>query len=215
MSMHRTFLVAAAALAALAPTVQAQEVKVTGNIGWVSEYIFRGIPQKASSASAGLDLVAGPVTVGTWGADVGDGNEVDVYGKFAIPAGDFSVSVGATGYFYTGDFDNTYVEGNLDLGYGPVSAALAVGTHDANPSATYWYLGGTVKHKGFSLTIGHFAYDNDAASTGNFGRLAYDFSIPNVADLSLAWLMNDEVLSGMGRADNTLVFGVVKTFSIK
>ena len=53
----------------------AQEAELSANVGFASEYFYRGIPQKGSSASGGLDLAVSKVYLGTWAADVGDGNE--------------------------------------------------------------------------------------------------------------------------------------------
>ena len=180
-----------------------------------SEYIFRGIPQKTSSASAGADMSAGMLSLGTWAADVGDGNEVDVYGSIAFERAGFSMSLGATGYFYTGDFDNTYLEANVGAGYGPLSVAFAYGTHDVDPSANYWYLGGTLAAAGFSFTLGHFDYDDDPDASGNYGTAQYDVTLGELLDVSIAWWISDEVLSGLDRVDHTLVLGLSKSFTIK
>ena len=74
------------------------------------------------SAYAGIDYAAdGGFYLGTWGADVGDGLETDVY--FGFAGGDnFTYKIGYTGYFYTDDFDDTYQEVNLGIGYGHVRA---------------------------------------------------------------------------------------------
>ena len=77
--------------------------------------------QDDSSASAGIDWTAGQFYLGTWGADVGDGLEYDAY--FGFAGGDtFTYKVGYTGYFYTDDFDDTYQEINLGIGYRNVRA---------------------------------------------------------------------------------------------
>ena len=48
------------ALVLLAPLgAGAQEAEVSANAGWVSQYYFRGILQKTSSASAGVDVSSG------------------------------------------------------------------------------------------------------------------------------------------------------------
>ena len=53
---------------------------LSANIGFVSDYVFRGIYQAPSSASAGIDYEHDSgFYIGTWGADVGDGLETDVY----------------------------------------------------------------------------------------------------------------------------------------
>ena len=52
----------------------------SANVGYVSDYIYRGIFQTESSASAGIDYEGeNGFYVGTWGADVGDGIETDLY----------------------------------------------------------------------------------------------------------------------------------------
>ena len=68
------------ALALFAVSVPALAVDLSANIGFNSNYVFRGIPQEKSSAFGGLDLEAGGFYLGTWAADVGDGAEIDVYG---------------------------------------------------------------------------------------------------------------------------------------
>ena len=58
----------------------------TANIGWSSDYIFRGIFQNSSSAYAGVDYTTDSgFYVGNWDADVGLGLENDLY--FGYSAG--------------------------------------------------------------------------------------------------------------------------------
>jgi uncharacterized protein (TIGR02001 family) len=42
----------------------------SGNIGFMSDYMYRGIHQSSSSAMGGLDLEYGNFYVGTWFADL-------------------------------------------------------------------------------------------------------------------------------------------------
>lgn len=79
-------------------TVSAQDF--SANLGWNSEYIYRGIPQKTSSAFGGLDLTAGGFYLGGWVADVGKGVEIDYYGGYTFEVGDFGFGVGATYYTF-------------------------------------------------------------------------------------------------------------------
>ena len=90
----------------------------------------------------GIDFEQGGFYAGAWTADVGDGLEVDGYLGYGVEMGDLSASVGFTGYYYTGDFDNTYEEINLNFGYGPISVEYSVGTYD-DPAAEqdYSFLG--------------------------------------------------------------------------
>ena len=67
----------------------------SGNVGWTSEYIFRGISQSDSSAYVGVDYESQGFYAGTWAADVGQGSEVDFYVGYAGGLGDsFSYQVG-------------------------------------------------------------------------------------------------------------------------
>ena len=198
----------------------AQEAEVSANVGWASDYFYRGIFQKGSSASAGLDVEAEYLYVGTWAAGVGDGNEVDLYAGANWASGDFSVSVGGTGYFYTGEFDNTYLEGNFNAGYGVLSAEFSYGRHDLVEDATatppvpdnedYWFLGITLEESGFYGTFGMFGKDLD----GEYGEVGYGFSAADL-DLGIAWIYSGDSLpfSG-GEDDNTLVFTIGKTFDL-
>ena len=209
---------AVAVIAVLAtPLVSAaQEAEVTANVGWVSDYYYRGLPQNGSSASAGVDVAAGALYVGAWAADVGDGegsgNEVDLYAGLGAEVEDFSVSVGGTGYFYTGYFDDTYLELNTNAGYGILSAEFSYGRWKPDTGdEDYWFLGITVEEAGAYATLGSFGkYFN-----GEYFEAGYAFSTADL-DLSVAWIYTSKTLLGATPADNdhTLVFGISKTFAL-
>lgn len=204
-------ITAAVILALAAPlAVEAQQVEVTANAGWVSEYHYRGIFQKTSSASAGLDVGLSGLYLGTWAADVGDGAEVDVYGGYGIEYEGFTASAGGTGYFYTGDFDDTYLEANLGAGYGPLSVEFSFGQYDnfAGPELDYTFLAVTLAEAGFYGTFGTFGSDFE----GNYGEAGYGFTVADL-DLAVSWIYADEDLGGID-GDHTLVFGVSKTFNL-
>ena len=104
---------------------------LSANVGMVSDYLYRGIYQEDSSASAGLDYEHDSgFYVGTWGADVGDGIETDLYFGYGGEVGDITWGVGYTGYYYTDTFDDTYAEINLGVGYGIFSLDFASGEWD-------------------------------------------------------------------------------------
>ena len=194
----------------------AQEAEVSANVGVVSEYFYRGIPQKASSASAGLDVVFPNVYLGTWAADVGNGNEVDLYAGFGTEVDDFSVSVGGTGYFYTntglnsGGFDNTYLEGNLNVDYQALSGEFSYGRHGTDPgNETYWFLGVTVEESGLYATFGTFG----KALDGEYYEAGYTLSVGDL-DLSAAWIYSTDTILSAADDDHTLVFGIGHTFDI-
>ena len=79
----RNVLSSLIAVSAFAGT-QAAAAEVSYNIGFASEYYYRGILQKESSASAGVDLETNGFYAGAWTADVGDGLEVDLYGGYGL-----------------------------------------------------------------------------------------------------------------------------------
>lgn len=201
----------APALLLLPPTAAAQEVEASANVGWTSEYFYRGIPQKTSSASAGLDLGVGGLYLGSWAADVGDGAELDLYGGFGAELDGLSVSAGGTGYFYTGGFDDPYLEANLESGYGPLGVELSVGRYDTDPaSVEYWFLGLTAQHGGAYATFGTFGNGFD----GEYLEAGYGFPVLSELDLTVSWVYGTSDLLGAGQ-DHTLVFGVEKTFTLR
>ncbi|NKF22029.1 TorF family putative porin [Solimonas marina] len=107
---------------------------VTGNVGGVSEYVFRGIEQGDGGDAAiqgGLDYSADSgFYVGLWGSNIdwGPGHvETDIYAGFAGSAGDVSYDIGALYYYYPEEDENDFspsantIEGHVKLGYGPMS----------------------------------------------------------------------------------------------
>ena len=72
--------------------------ELSANVGWVSDYYYRGLFQARSSASAGLDWSGGGFYAGTWAADLDQGLEVDGYFGYGQDVGPATVSVGFTGY---------------------------------------------------------------------------------------------------------------------
>ena len=91
-------VLASTSLIVATPTGSSADVSY--NVGWASEYYYRGVLQKESSASAGVDLSSGGFYVGGWTADVGDGLEVDTFVGYNYET-DFGLTLGAgfTGYY--------------------------------------------------------------------------------------------------------------------
>lgn len=177
------------------------------NIGWASDYHYRGIFQSESSASGGIDYEAGGFYVGTWTADVGDGLEVDGYFGYGGAFGDFSYGIGFTGYYYTQDFDDTYEEINLSAGYGIASIDVAVGRYDnfGNGQQNYTYYSVTLEKKGFYGKYAGFAQDFD----GDYFEFGYATSLAEV-DLGLSVIFASDKL--VGQSDESLLFTVGKAF---
>jgi uncharacterized protein (TIGR02001 family) len=188
----------------------AANAQASANIGWASEYHFRGILQKVSSASGGLDYESGGFYVGTWAADVGDGLEVDGYFGYGADVGDFSFSVGYTGYFYTGDFDDTYQEINLGGGFAGLSLDVAIGQYEnfVGPTQDYTFAALTFEHEGFYGTYGSFSQDFD----GSYIELGYGTTISEI-DFGVALILADDDLLG-GEDDESLIFTIGKSFDL-
>lgn len=195
-----------------APAVASAD-ELSANFGWVSNYIYRGFFQETSSAFAGIDYEPeNGFYVGVWGADVGDGLETDLYFGYGGESGDFSWSVGATGYFYTDDFDDTYKELNLGIGYGIFGLDVAVGEWDGfGAKEDYTFTSVTIApEKGPYFTFGAFGRDFD----GEYFEVGYGREVGGV-DLSVALVYSDNIpVSRYGTSDYGLVFGISKTIGL-
>jgi uncharacterized protein (TIGR02001 family) len=200
----RTFI-AATVLAASG----AANAEFSANIGFMSEYYYRGIFQESTSANGGLDYEKNGFYVGTWAADVGDGLEVDGYFGYGFSAGAVDLSVGYTGYFYTGDFDDTYQEINLGAAAGLFSFDVAVGQYDNfdGPTLDYTYYAVTIEKSGFYGKVGGFAQDFE----GEYFEAGYTTNVAEV-DLGVTFIYSNEDL--IGESDEALIFTVGKAFDL-
>ncbi len=185
----------------------------SANAGWASDYYFRGILQKSSSVSGGVDFDNNGFYGGVWAADVGeltgDGLEVDGYLGYAGEIGDVSYGVGYTGYFYTGDFDDTYQEINLSTAYGIFTLDVALGQYKnfGGPTTDYQFYSLTVAKNGFFGTYGSFDDEFDGA----YVQAGYQMTVAEI-DLGFSALYSDENL--VGEAAEALIFTIGKTFDL-
>ena len=178
----------------------------SANIGYASNYFYRGIFQAPSSASGGLDYEKGGFYAGTWVADVDLGLEVDAYFGYSGSIGDnISYGVGFTGYYYTEDFDDTYQEINLSGGFGIATVEVAIGEYDAPVKQDYTWYSLKLEKNGFYGRFAGFAQDFE----GNYVELGYDFSLAEV-DLGIKAILSDDDLTG--EADQSMVFTIGKSF---
>ncbi len=99
---------------------------VTYNVGYMSEYWYRGVYQSESSVSFGADAEMGNFYIGTWWADVDTGVEYDLYAGYNFSLMGIPMYAGYTGYYYSDNFDGDYEEINLgaDLGFMSIDAAI-------------------------------------------------------------------------------------------
>ena len=215
--MTRRTLVPALVLATAVAAPAASNAEVSANIGWASEYLYRGIFQDDSSASAGVDYESDSgFYLGTWGADVGEGIETDVY--FGYSGGeDFTYSIGYTGYYYTDNFDDTYSEVNLGIGYGIFALDVAIGEWDGFGSpADYTFTSVTISPEMWPyFKFGSFGDDFD----GDYFEIGYTYSIEeHGVDLSIALVTSDDLVvnnpdDGEDAGEWALTFGITKGIS--
>lgn len=211
--MKRTIATAGLAISLAFVSAPALAVDLSANIGYNSQYIYRGIPQKNSSAFGGLDLNAGGFYLGTWGADVGDGIEIDYYGGYGFEVGEFNFGVGGTIYTYTSDFDDTYKEINLSAGWKFLTFDAAIGKYDnfGGPTLNYQFYSVTAAHNGFYGKVGWFADDFDGTYVeGGYGN-TLTVQDTDLFDYAFAVIYSDATLLG-GESDTNFVATISKTF---
>ncbi|MDE0789387.1 MAG: TorF family putative porin [Woeseiaceae bacterium] len=193
-------------------TSGAAHADVSGNLGFASDYYYRGIFQAESSASGGLDYESDGFYVGTWAADVKDGLEIDGYFGYGGELADgLGYSVGYTGYFYTGDFDDTYQEINLGSSLGLFALDVAVGTYKnfSGPTQNYTHYSLSVEKSGFFGKYAAFSQD----FAGTYFEAGYSATVAEI-DLGITLLFNDKDLSGDSESDQALIFTVSRSFDL-
>jgi len=195
------------ALLLLAGVAQAD---FSANLGFTSDYYYRGIFQAPNSVNAGLDYEKDGFYIGTWAADVKDGLEVDGYFGYGGEAGDFSYSIGYTGYFYTGDFDDTYQEINLGSSFGIASLDVAIGKYEnfGGPTQDYTYYALTLEKDGFYGRYAGFAQD----FAGEYFEAGYSTTVAEI-DVGIAAIFANEDL--VGENEESLFLTIGKTFDLK
>ncbi len=189
----------------------------SANIGFASDYYYRGIFQSQSSASGGIDYENNGFYAGVWAADVEDesqdslGTEIDGYFGYGGEVGDFTYGIGFTGYYYTQDFDDTYQEINLSGGYGIATVDVAIGEYDnfSGPTQDYTYYSLTLEKNGLYGKYAGFSQDAD----GEYFELGYGATVADI-DLGVSVIFNDKDLSGTGSSDDSLVFTIGKSFDL-
>lgn len=185
----------------------AAQADFSANVGWASEYHYRGIYQHSSSANGGIDYENGGFFAGTWLADVGDGLEVDGYFGYGGEVGDFTYGVGFTGYYYTGDFDDTYQEINLSAGYSLVTFDYAAGRYNNfdGPTLDYGFYSFTFEKSGFYGKYAGFTRD----FAGEYFEVGYGTEVVGL-DIGLSLIFANKDL--VGSSDESAVFTIGKSF---
>jgi uncharacterized protein (TIGR02001 family) len=196
-------------LASLLAVSAAANAEWSANIGFTSEYYYRGIFQESTSANAGVDYEKGGFFAGTWAADVGDGLEIDGYFGYGFPAGPVDLSIGYTHYHYTGDFDDTYREVNFGAAAGIFSLDVAVGQYDNfdGPTLDYTFYSLMAEKNGFYGKVGGFTQDFE----GEYFEAGYTAEVAEV-DLGVTFIYSNADL--IGESDEAIIFTVGKSFDL-
>jgi len=107
---------------------------VSGNVAYVSNYVWRGTTQTGDQPTiqGGFDYEKGKLSVGTWASGLDNaGTEFDFYGSYKFGP----VTVGAIAYYLTaGGTSTTTTEVNVGGDLGPVSLMLS---YDPDLKASY------------------------------------------------------------------------------
>lgn len=166
--MRFPILSLALALSAVATPALAQDaadppppVTVTGSVGIVSDYRFRGVSQsdKQVAVQGGITIAhESGLYIGTWGSNLagwgtfgGANMELDLIAGFKLPVGSGTLDVGATWYMYPGGFDNTdFIEPYAKLSgtAGPVNLTAGVAYAPKQEALGPWYANGAAAAAG-------------------------------------------------------------------
>ncbi|MDH5723482.1 MAG: TorF family putative porin [Alphaproteobacteria bacterium] len=213
------------------------DVEISGNVGFVTEYSFRGIAQSDEhiAVQGGFDISHGSgLHAGVWGSNVdfNDGDEahveVDVYGGYSGSFHDVDYDIGVIYYAYPGadsSLDYDFWEGSFALGYDfdvfSASASINYSPEYFGNSgdAQYYALGVDVPLPADFTLSGHVGYqeidDNAAFGTPDYTDwsvgLGYTFE---GFDLSLQYVDTDldepgECADG---CDSRVIFGIDRSF---
>jgi hypothetical protein len=177
---------------------------VSYNIGYMSEYWYRGYYMSESSVSFGADAEMGNFYVGTWWADVDDGVEYDIYGGYNFELMGIPMYAGFTGYYYSDNFDSDYQEINIgaDMGFMSIDAAVDGEYQLAAGDQGYQHYTITVPLSFVGLPIDYqYQTWSGEAITGHNHELHYGMTVSGV-DVGLMLGRNIDTGHAVGLEDN-------------
>lgn len=167
-------LLAATATPAFAQEVTAppKPVTVTGSVGVVSDYRFRGVSQSDKNLAiqggitiaheSGFYIAAWGSNLAGWGTFGGANMELDLVAGVKVPVGGGTLDVGATWYMYPSGFDDTdFIEPYVKLSgtAGPVNLTAGVAYAPKQEALGPWSSTGAI-----AVTV---PYDNPGAKDDN------------------------------------------------
>jgi hypothetical protein len=177
---------------------------VSYNIGYMSEYWYRGYYMSESSVSFGADVEMGNFYVGTWWADVDKGVEYDIYGGYNFSLMGVPMYAGFTGYYYSDNFDSDYQEINIgaDMGFMSIDAAVDGEYQLAAGDQGYQHYTITVPLSFVGLPIDYqYQTWTGEAITGHNHELHYGMTVSGV-DVGLMVGRNIDTGHASGLEDN-------------
>jgi hypothetical protein len=221
-----------------AMSTQAMATELTGNAGFVTNYVWRGVDASNGKAAAQGGLDAGwdnGLFVGTWLSTVevsnaaandledASGIEIDLYGGWGGEAGDWNYSIAGTYYTFTDKVAEDFIELNLSGGWKWFTLTLNPGEYDSQPkSQKYLFTSLTGELNGFYATLGYWDWDDDDVpdniQSGGYGELGYSNTLElngtELFDYSISYVYAEEELLINDQSKNTLIFGITKNFAI-
>lgn len=218
-----------AVLAALGASGAAQ-AELSGNIGAVSNYLWRGVTQTADGAAVqgGVDYSAGGFYAGAWTSNLANSGdyELDLYAGYKLDLSGVALDVGVISYMYpveTVPGAESFNEVYVGAGLGAFSAKVSF-SDDANldptvdESSTYVEL--NYSHELASkavlgLHVGH--YSGDAIDTA-FGDAYLDFGVTLAKDEFTFGLVKNDIDDssplGVGADDPRVFVQYKKSFGL-
>jgi uncharacterized protein (TIGR02001 family) len=201
----RLFLLAACLSSAPAFAQDAPKpITISGSVGLVSDYRFRGVSQSDQNLAVQGGLTVAHESgfyVGTWGSNLagwgtfgGANMELDLVAGFKKALGGATIDFGATWYMYPAGFDNTdFIEPYFKVSgtVGPASLLFGVAYAPKQEALGAWFLNGTSAANG--------TYDQPGDKNYNFyvwGDAAV--AIPNTGITAKAHIGYSKGNKGLG-----------------
>lgn len=145
-----------AATPALAQEEPTKPITVTGSVGLVSDYRFRGVSQSDEklavqggatiSHESGAYIAFWGSNLSGWGTFGGSNMELDLVAGYKVPLAGGALDIGATWYMYPSGFDNTdFIEPYVKLSgtTGPLNLLAGVAYAPKQEALGNWFLNGT------------------------------------------------------------------------
>jgi len=220
--MKATTFIATAVLAASTVASTAAMAELSGNVGFTSNYLWRGVTQTndRSAISGGIDYAnESGFYAGTWVSNLDGGQyEQDLYAGYGFTAGTVDLDAGYIKYTYPvgaaqSDFDELYVNAS----YQNFGAGIAYTLNYEDATVTdendiYIYLSAEFEvEKGLTLGVLYGDYDYDAPATEDYSHWQLSLSKD---DFTFALDKNDLTDTGAGEDDMRFSVSYSKSFDL-